>query len=244
MQEQYHKWHAQYLNKDFEMLVFGNSGFPLIFFPPAYGRYYDAKNFGLISSVEKYIDAGQIRIYCPDSFDSQSLCNYSITPAERIKMNNLFEKMILNDVIDFAAFETGTKKVGLSGCDFGGYHALNIAMRYPHKVSKLITMGGFFDIRRFIYGHYDDDAYYNNPTDYLPNLEDEWYLDKIRIMQIILGVGDWDQYLGESKRMSEIFFLKEINHLLDVRIHLSHDWSSWYQLFPIYVDKVVREQNN
>jgi esterase/lipase superfamily enzyme len=240
MQEQYHKWHTQFLNVDFEMLVFGHAGFPLVFFPPMYGRYYDATDFGVISTAEKFIDSGQCKIYCPDSFDSQSFCNYSIEPSERIKANNLFEKMILTDVIDFAAFESGTKKVGLCGCDFGGYHALNIAMRHPDKVSKLITMGGFFDIQRFIFGHFDDDSYYNCPMDYLPKLEDNWYLDRIKSLQIILGTGEWDQYLGENKRMSEILSSKKIKHVFDVRLQTGHDWKFWCEMFPLYVDEITK----
>jgi esterase/lipase superfamily enzyme len=241
MNEQYHKWHSQFLDRDFEMLVFGHAGFPFVFFPPAYGRYYSAKDFGLIRSVEKFIEEGLIKIYCPDSFDVQSYYNYSIEPSTRINLNNLFEKTILHDVIDFAAFETDSKKVGLAGCDFGGYQALNIAMRHPDKVSGLITMGGFFDIRKFIFGFYDDNAYYNNPTDYLTGLKDDWYLSRIKSMKIILGVGDWEQYIGENKRMSDILNSLNIEHTYEVREYTGHDWKFWCEMFPGYIKTMIKE---
>ncbi len=33
--EAYHKWHSPAIGKDFEMLVFGHSGQPVILFPTA-----------------------------------------------------------------------------------------------------------------------------------------------------------------------------------------------------------------
>ncbi len=226
------------------MLVFGYSGIPLIFFPPAQGKYYDAKENGLISSVEYFINEGKIKIYCPDTIDSQSWYNYTIDPSDRVEAHILYEKMILNDVIDFAVFETGVKKVGLSGVDFGGYHALNTAFRHPEKISRLLTIGSFFDIKQFIFGYYDDNCYFNNPPDYMQNLEDAWYLDRIKKMKIILGTGEWDLYAYDNKRMSSILQNKNIDHLLDVRPASSHDWNSWNDVFPYYLSLLLNEIKN
>jgi esterase/lipase superfamily enzyme len=241
MEEQYHKWYTQFLGQDFEMLVFGHAGFPLILFPAAQGRYYDAKDFGLISSAEYFLNEGIIKIYCPDTIDSQSWYNFSVEPSERVKTHGIYEKIILNDVIDFAVFETGIKKVALSGVDFGGYHALNTAFHHPEKISQLITLGSFFDIKQFIYGYYDDNCYFNNPPDYMPNLEASWYLDRIKKMKIILGTGEWDIYSDDNKKMSAILSSKNINHLLDIKPASSHDWNAWCSVFPYYLSILANE---
>ena len=55
----------------------------------------------------------------------------------------------------------------VTGCSFGAYHALNFAMRHPDKVTDCVSMGGSFDIKRFLNGWYSEDAYFNNPPDYL-----------------------------------------------------------------------------
>jgi len=238
MQEFYHKWYTQYLSRDFEMLVFGHAGYPVILFPTSKGRYYENKDFGLIGSVLHLIEAGKVKIYCPDSIDSQSWYNYDIHPADRVKTHLAYERVILNDVIEFAKYETNSKSVCVAGCNFGGYHALNIAFRHPDKVSYLFTMGGDFDIKKFILGFYDDECYFNNPPDYMPNLNDEWYLERIRKMVIILGTGEWDYCLDENKRMSQILNSKEIPHLLDIRQGNGHDWQWWKEMFPAYLSKI------
>jgi esterase/lipase superfamily enzyme len=221
------------------MLVFGHGGFPVVLFPTAKDRYYIYKDTGLINSVSNLIDEGRIRIYCPDGIDSESWYNYSIHPADRVKTHIAFENVILHDVVEYAMYESDGANVILGGCGFGGYHAVNFALKYPDKVKGIISLGGFFDIKRFIYGYYDDNCYFNNPPDYMPNLEDPWYLDKIKNIKIILGTGEWDSNLEESKRLSGILNEKDIPHLLDIKQGAGNDWGWWREIFPEYIFKVV-----
>lgn len=238
MQEYYHKWHTQYLSRDLEMLVFGHSGYPIILFPPEKGRFYDCKDAKLIEAVGYYLDNGKIKIYCPDVIDAESWYNFNVAPSERVKKHIIYEKIILNDVIEFAKYETNEKIIGIAGCSFGGYHALNLAFRHPDKIDSLICMGGFFDIKQFIYGYYDDNCYFNNPPDYMPNLEDSWYLDRIKKIKIFLGVGEQDYTFVENKKMSEILSSKQIQHNFDVITNGSHDWQTWKTIFLEYISKL------
>jgi len=220
------------------MLVFGHSGFPVILFPTSKGKYFENKDFGLIGSAAHLIESGKVKIYCPDGIDSESWYNYGIHPADRVKTHLAYERVILNDVIEFAKYETGSKTVGVAGCSFGGYHALNLAFRHPDKVSHLFTLGGAYDIKQFIMGYYDDNCYFNNPPDYMNNLNDPWFLDRIKKMGIILGTGEWDICLEENKRMSGILHSKEIPHWLDVRSSTGHDWPWWKEMFPYYLSRI------
>ena len=182
---------------------------------------------------------GKIKIYCPDGIDGESWYNYGIHPADRVKTHMAYERLILNDVIEFAKFETDSPNVCLAGCDFGSYHAANIAFRHPDKIGYLFTMGGAYDIKQFIMGYYDENCYFNNPPDYLQNLTDPWYLDQIKKMQIVLGTGEWDNSLQDNKHLSSILFSKGIDHLLDIRGLAGHDWNSWKEAFSIYLSTIV-----
>lgn len=61
MQEHYLKWYTQYLSRDFEMLVFGHDGYPVILFPTLNGRYYENKDYGLIAFASHFIEKGKIK---------------------------------------------------------------------------------------------------------------------------------------------------------------------------------------
>jgi len=238
VKEEYHKWFTEYLDREFELLVFGHSGYPVILFPTSKGRYFENKDFKLIDSVSHLLDAGKIKIYCPDGIDSDSWYNYAIHPADRVKTHMGYENVILNDVIKFALYETGKKQVGTAGCSFGAYHAANLAFRHPDIVNNVFCMGGSFDIKQFIMGYYDDNCYYNNPVDYLSGLNDDWYLEKIKKMGIILGTGENDMCKDENIRLSNILNEKAIQNWLDVRPGVGHDWPWWREMFPQYLEKI------
>jgi esterase/lipase superfamily enzyme len=238
LKEQYFKWYTNYLDREFEILVFGHSGYPVLLFPASKGHYYEYKDSGLIDAASHLINEGKIKIYCPDSVDASSWYNYSIPPSDRVKTHIGYENTILHDVIGYIKHDTGMEKVAAAGCDFGAYHAANLAFRHPDLISHIICMGGTFNIKQFIYGYYDENCYFNNPPDYLPNLTDPWYLDKIRQMGIILGTGDEDMCLDENIILSNILNAKGINHWLNIRKGAGHDWPWWKQMFPHYLSLI------
>lgn len=231
MKEQYIKWYSPNLSMDTEMLVFGDNGYPLILFPTSMGKYYQNKDFGLIESVRFWVENGFVKIYCPDSIDTYSWYNKGIHPAQRVRNHLWYDKMILEELVPRAMYETGRQKVGMSGASFGAYHAANFAFRYPDKVGYLFTMGGGFDIKMQLDGYYDDTCFYNNPPDFLVGL----HHPELYNMKIALGVGEWDFCLDQNKRMSALLAAKGINHWLDVRPGQIHDWPAWCQMLPDYL---------
>lgn len=242
MKEEYHKFYTEHLSREFELLVLGHSGYPVILFPAAKGRYYESKDYKLIEAAASLIEEGRIKIYCPDSIDAESWYNYNIHPADRVKTHIGYENVILNDVIEFAKYETGVKKVGVAGCSLGGYHAANLAFRHPDKVSNLISMGGCFNIKPFIMGYYDDNCYFNNPPDYLPGLNDYHILEEIRRMRIVLGTGEFDNCLDENIMLSNLLNGKGIKHWIDVVHGANHDWHWWREAFPRYLSQIEVER--
>ncbi|MGA7721074.1 MAG: alpha/beta hydrolase-fold protein [Ignavibacteriaceae bacterium] len=238
MREEYHKWHSNDLDREFEMLIFGHYGYPIVLFPTFNAHYWEAKDYGLINSASHLIDSGQIKIYCPEGVDYLSWDNNLIEPAEKVLTQMAYETAILSDVIAFIRHETSLERVGVAGCNFGAYQALNLAFRHPDLIEKLVCIGGFFDIKPFINNYYDDNCYFNNPPDYLPNLTDNWYIDKFKTMKIILGTGESDQYSEQNKNISEILRSKNVNHWLDIRPNTGHNWEFWREVFPKYLAQI------
>ncbi len=121
--------------------------------------------------------------------------------------------------------------VAVAGCSFGGYHAANFAFRHPELVSYLFSMSGLFDIRSRTDGHYDDNVYFNNPMDYMP---DNAHPDLWR-MGIVLGAAETDVSRGQNEQFSGILQQKSIQHWLDVRPNSVHDWPVWREMLPHYL---------
>ena len=122
-------------------------------------------------------------------------------------------------------------QITTAGCSFGAYHALNFALKHPDLSSGCIALSGSFDMRQFMNGYYDNDFYFNNPVDYIPNMSDPWFLDRYRSMKIVLAAGDHDICLGDNFRMAEILGKKGIPHWLDVWTGgEKHDWPLWQRM--------------
>ena len=234
LKEEHKKWYSPTLSMDIEMLIFGHYGHPVIIFPTTKGRYYESKDFKLIESVAHLIDAGKVKIYCPDSVDAYSLYNKSIHPADRIRNHRYYIDFMKNEVVNAIRSAYHIPKVAVAGASFGGYHAANFAFSNPDMVSHLFSMSAKFDIRDFMDGFYNDDVYFCNPVDYLPgsNHPDLWQ------MKIVLGYGEWDICRDANLHMSHLLNEKHIPHWLDERRWAKHDWPIWRDMFPDYLSQL------
>lgn len=216
MTENFHRWYSQWIGEDYQMLVFGEIGIPLILFPQAGTRYYDYKDFGVIESLRQFIEEGSIKVYCLDSYDSKSWLNFEIAPEERVARYGKYEQTILNDVVGFANYETELEKVIFGGFGFGGYNALNLTLKNPELSKGIISIGGDFGVKKFVYGHFDDDVYFNSPLDYLFGLADAKYLENYKKIKLILSSGSLDETFEQNRYISKLLFEKGVNHLFDV----------------------------
>ncbi len=131
MKEEYFKWFSPHLQRDVEMLVFGQEGYPVILFPTSMGSFHENRDMGLIGSAQWFIENGLIQIFCPDSNDKQSFYNKGIHPHQRIQNHVAYDLMIFHEVVERVRLNTRAGKVAMAGCSFGGYHAAKFAFRHP-----------------------------------------------------------------------------------------------------------------
>lgn len=234
MIENYYKWYSKNIDREFEMLVFGDRGIPVILFPSSMGTYYENKDRGMIDAVSWFVDEGLVKIYCPDSIDADSWYNKAVPPAIRAYNHKCYDNLILEEVAGRAMYETRSSHIVTAGCSFGGYHAANFAFKHPEIVSYMFSMSGAFNIKSRMDGYYDDNVYYNNPVDYLPDDQNP-HLWK---MGITLGLADQDICKRQNEEMSEILHRKNIVHWLDIRPNATHDWPIWKVMFPEYLSKI------
>jgi esterase/lipase superfamily enzyme len=234
MYEHYHRWYSPSLSREIEVLAFGTRGYPVILFPTSMGRFTENKDFKLIDSAAWFINEGLVKIYCPDGIDSMSWYNKSIHPAQRVTNHIWYDNFVLSELVPLAQRETGVSRVATAGCSFGGYHATNFAFRHPEVTKYVFNMGAAFDIKDQMQGYYDDNVYFNNPLDFIPNAQNPYFGD----MFVVLGTGTHDMCWDANERMATVLRDKGINHWLDVRQNAPHDWPAWREMFPHYLSLI------
>ncbi|HVT98502.1 MAG TPA: alpha/beta hydrolase-fold protein, partial [Acidobacteriaceae bacterium] len=193
MNREYHKWWSWRLDRDMELLVFGHGGVPILVFPSSQGRFFEYEDRGLVHAVAHKIDAGQIQLFCVDSVDAESWYKRNVPPRWRIARHMQYENYLLDEVLPLIRLKNLDPHLVALGASFGGYHAVNIAMRHPDRFTGFLSMSGAFDLSNFLGGYYDQDVYFNLPPHYLANLTDPWYFERYSRGTYILGTG-WDDH--------------------------------------------------
>jgi len=56
MKRDYRKWHSPALDREMELLVFGERGRPVLVFPTSMGRFFQWEDFGMIAHLQRRID--------------------------------------------------------------------------------------------------------------------------------------------------------------------------------------------
>jgi esterase/lipase superfamily enzyme len=238
MNREYHTWYSSRLGREMELLAFGHAGLPVLVFPTSGGRFFEFEDCGMIAALADRIDAGEVHLFCVDSVNLESWYNQKLPPRLRIARHMCYEAYLLNEALPLVRRKNrrqNSSGVLALGCSFGGYHAVNIALRHPDIFTGFLSLSGTFDLSGFLDGYYDENCYFNLPTHYLPNLTDPWYLDRIRGNSYTLATGWDDQCLAQNQNLDGILSAKAIPHRFSIWDSAnSHDWPTWQWMVQQY----------
>jgi len=242
MKREYHRWHSPRLGLDLGVIVHGHWGQPILGFPTSAGDETELEGQSMIGALADFIDGGKIKVFSVNSINGLSFYNKGAHPFHRSYVQVVFDSYLREEVVPFIWDNCQTRGIAIStmGASFGAYHAANSLFKHPDVIKRCFAMSGVYDVRNFMDGMYDDNFYFNNPVDYLSNMNDPWFYDQIRTCDIHLttGTGPWENS-GPTYRLSEILSSKGIHHSLDNwGPEGGHDWPYWKHQMREYVARL------
>jgi esterase/lipase superfamily enzyme len=235
MHRAYHRWFSPNLQRDMELLVFGDAGMRVLAFPTSAARFDQWEDRGLVGTLAERIEQGHLQLFCVDSVDRESWYARNRWPGDRAWRQTQYDSYLLNEVLPFTRQLNAFPFVTVTGPSFGAYHAVNFALRHPDAVNRVLGMSGIYDIRRFTDGHNDENVYLNNPVDYIPNEQDHDRLEALRRLNIILAVGLTDGLLADNRRLSGSLWGKGVGNALREWDGFAHDWPVWERMLHLYL---------
>ncbi|HKC91764.1 MAG TPA: alpha/beta hydrolase-fold protein [Candidatus Limnocylindria bacterium] len=235
MNRDYRKWWSPALDRDMELLVFGDKGTPVLVFPTSMGRFYQWEDFGLIAHMAPRIEAGWLQLWCVDSVDGESFYNKAASAQDRARRHLAYERYLIDEVLPAIRVANPVDYLILTGASFGAFHALALAARRPGIARKAVGMSGAYDASRWLDGDRDGDAYFVNPLAFLPNLSDERYLAPLRETEIVIATGREDPNVEESRRLVAVLQQKGVPAALHVWEGWAHDWPYWKEMVDTYI---------
>lgn len=244
MKTEYHKWHSSSLGHEMELKIYGYYGKPMIAFPAQSGRFYDFENFGMVAAIADRIESGRVKLFCVDSIDAQSWANREAHPADRARRHQDYDRYITSEVTPFVRqhCSESEQRFIATGASMGAYHAANFFFRHPDIFDTTIALSGLYRLNMFVGDYMDENVYYNSPINYLPGLEDPWYLEQYRQSNIIIccGQGAWeDDMIADTHAIKQILEAKEIPCWIDFwGYDVNHDWPWWQKMLPYFLDNL------
>jgi esterase/lipase superfamily enzyme len=242
MNREYHKWFSPHLKKDMELLVFGHTGTPVLFFPTRTARFYDYENWKVVDAIADKINKGWLQLFCVDSIDLESFYCSCSHPSQRIIRHMQYEKYVLDEVMPLLRCKNSNNYIISAGCSLGAYHAINIAFRHPQLFGKAVGMSGRYDLtlhaKNFsdlFNGYKDENIYFNMPSQFVPNLTDENIINHLKKMQIVLAVGKEDPFLPNNEFLHHTLLKKGIPNTLHIWEGEAHRPRFWQQMVQYFL---------
>lgn len=240
MHREIHGWHSPSLNKHMEIVMYGHYGTALLLLPTAAADYLEYERFQLIDAISKYINEGKVKVFSINSINNESWLNNQMHPRHKSIRHVQFNDYVFNEVVPFIRHKTSQETpIVLSGASLGALHSANLFFKRPDLFGGVIAMSGVYNLSTYTKGYYDEDVYFNSPAQYLPNLNDEYWLGHMRNnkkIHLLTGSGSYEAP-GASRRFSAILNDKGIPHELDVwGADMSHDWPTWRAMLPYYLE--------
>ncbi|MGH9902995.1 MAG: esterase family protein [Pyrinomonadaceae bacterium] len=237
-------WWSPNLHMEMPLVAYGHAGYPLLMFPTAAADYLEYERFHLIGAIRHHIEAGRVRAYSINSVNRYSLLNEQAHPALKAELLTRYDRYVVDEVLPLIRRDAGDggARPLVTGASLGAYLSVNEYFRHPDLLRGVIAMSGSYDISSYFNGYWDPNVYFNTPTQYLPNLNDDYHLPLLRradAIIILTGQGAWEAP-ERSRQLSDILHAKGIPHTLDVWGHdVDHDWPWWRKMLPFYLDKIL-----
>ena len=152
--------------------VYGYWGRPVLVFPAERGDAGEFERRGMVGAVSDLLGGGRAKLYCVDSFDSESWSNRDIPLEERARRHRFYESWIFDEVVPFVRRDCGgASELITCGVSLGAFHAANFALKRADLFSLAICMSGNYDPAAWDgWDERGDAAYFNNPVDYVGHL--------------------------------------------------------------------------
>lgn len=243
--------HGERANRDFDLVVYGSKGQPVIAFPEADASCVCWENNGMVAALADLIEAGTIQLFCVDSLDDESW--HATGALDEYRRQNLADwfDFIEHELLAFVGTtSTSRRRPLLVGAGMGAMNVTVALLRKPAAYAGLLALSGTYDVRALVGDWAVPEWLAFSPVDLVANLDPA--SDVVKALKdgqlaFVSGqegseTGAWSQSLLEE-RMAALG--------IDATFELwgydvSHDWCWWQemcrQLLPCLLKRNGLEQ--
>jgi esterase/lipase superfamily enzyme len=235
-------WYSERMKREATMVRWGTTGQPVLIFPTAGGDCEEIERFHLIRVLDPLIQAGRIKVYSCDSVAGAAMMKQEGTPAHRMWLLNQFHQYVRHEVVPAIRTDCKTDDIPIwtTGASIGAFHSVAVTCRWPNVFHRALGMSGTWNIVRFFQSDnkYTDDYFVSSPLQFVPTLSG-MHLDELRKRFILMATGE-----GRAENINESWTMARTLGALGVPNRVDswgpewhHDWPTWRNMLPKYLDE-------
>jgi len=241
-----HRWHSSLLQTDTQIVCWGNYGIPLLLFPTAGGDAEEVERFYLIKLLAPFIHDGRLKVYSIDSVNGRTWVTHP-SVAHRVWIQQQFDRHVREEVVPMIRRDCNAENIDImtAGASIGAYNALVTICRHPDVFSRAICMSGTYDLQTFMDGEWYDAFHHQSPLLFVPGLADDW-LQQLKQRFVLLATGQGKhENPGETWRVAHALGGQQIPNRVDLwDPSWEHDWKTWREMLPKYVQEMLESLGN
>jgi len=244
----YLRLHSDALGRRVHLWTYGHWGPPVIAFPTAAGMAHEWDTAGAIDALRPLLDAGALKLYCPESEACRSWTAQDRSVASRLAQHAAYERFIRDELTAFieADCRMPGARVGLAGASLGATYAALFALKTPERFPWALCLSGRYRTTPMLGGGGGDDAYFNDPLAFVPNLSGE-ALARVRHgthLTLVVGQGPHEnRCIPETLALGRALSERGVPHTLDVwGPDVSHEWTWWRRQLQHHLGATLRHR--
>ena len=238
--------YSRMLERDMHLMIYGQSGLPLLAFPTQDGLCHQFEDFGMVDQIADFIESGRIQLFVVDSVDTESWSAKYGDKDWRAARQEQYFRYITEEVVPFIR-SRNDRAPAVMGCSMGANHTLNTFLRRPELFCGMIALSGVYDSDCFFDGWMNPTLYDNSPERFLPNMAaDHPYISLYneRAMILCCGQGAWEEDgVRTLRHLERVFAEKGIHAWCDFwGWDVNHDWPWWFKQIRYFLPFVLGEK--
>lgn len=244
--------HSSRLNRDMNVLSFGDGGYPLVVFPTQNAQCNQWEDFGMVDELAGLIRAHKIRLFCVDTVDSESWYGNAANKEWRADRQEAYYRYVCEELVPLVHEICGNDLRPIAcGASLGATHAAIVTLRRPDLFEGCIALSGIYRTSYYFGEWMNSTLYDNDITAFLSNMEPTHpYVDLYNQRQLVfcVGQGAWEQdAVADLRVLSEEFDRLGVSAWCDFwGFDVSHDWPWWKKqmdyFVPIVLDDIQKQR--
>lgn len=232
---------APALGRTMGVARWGHYGRPVILFPTGGADYLDVERFLLVRALEPLVEAGRIKVYSVDSVCRQGWLG-DVSRRTAIALQAAYDRWLKEALFPLIQADCGgsEERMVVAGASLGAYQAWAAATRHPDRIQLCVGMSGTYRMERLLDGYWDEDWYFHDPAQFVPNLPEGPLLDRLRTVRFVLGLGERFENPTYTDSAASVLGSRAIpTTVLRWKDPAGHDWPTWRTMLPLALHHLV-----